>query len=336
VVVLLLDTVLAAVLNETPLAAFAALAAWLALFFTEWGGVLLQDFVSGRREPQAIAVLGAGILIALFMGRRLVRLNEDMVAYRVRTWWDWEWSRKTGRAWPNEGWRFLPGLSDWIRERQALRLTRLAQQASASRWSRVCRWQAGVLTLRQVLPVIVMGTFLSFGWARDIDRPEAQRLLIFLPGLLAIGVAYRRPVSMSAQLCLPVARREFLKQLGVATAVSCLEMWLIAVAPLLLSYAFAGPRAQLADIGRVLALSLLNLVWYFGMVVWFGRFRSPRSLLPLGALGLALALAMLAFLYFGQMTQSRSFQVSGAVAVATIGALLAIDAYRRWLVTDLE
>jgi hypothetical protein len=293
-----------------------------------------QQLFAGQHELQAWGLLLPGLAGLLLGGIRLLRLTEDMPNYtrlargELAEWGEEKTTKKPGSR------RAVPW--PWEAEQQAAHAIRHARRAAVSRWSRICRWQAGVVTLRQVLPVIVVGTFLSFGWARNIDRPEAQRLLIFFPGLLAIGVACHRPFSMATQLCLPVARREYLKQLGAVKALSCLEMWFAFVSPFLVWCTFARPRPDLAEVGRLLTVSLLILVWCFGVGVWFARFRSPSSSIPLGAMGLALLLALLAFLYFRQMMQSPSFQMSGAVAAAIIGVLLAGDAYRRWLVTDLE
>jgi hypothetical protein len=173
----------------------------------------------------------------------------------------------------------------------------------------------------------------AFSKGGKLDFAEIQHILMLLPGIVAMYAMYQRSVRMATQLCLPVARRDYLKQLGAATALLYVEVWCILSAPVVLWCMFANPRPDFVEVGRMLAVSLLLLVWFFGVGVWFARFRSPTSVSPLSAVGLLLLLVILGVLY---LVQSRSFQVPGAVAAAGVGVLLAGDAYRRWLITDLD
>ena len=121
----------------------ALLIGWL-LLLTELGRGCVQQLVSGNFEYQAVGILAVGVVIALLGGIRLIRLNEDMPEYR---WLNGTGKRKIEVIGPQVTrdsilQRLILGAED----KRMASLTRHAQRASASRWSRVCRWQVDMMT----------------------------------------------------------------------------------------------------------------------------------------------------------------------------------------------
>jgi hypothetical protein len=308
---------------------------WIVLLISPARDVA-QQIISGQLELQAWGLLVLGVVALLLGGLHLLRLNEEMPSYaRLLRRYRPERNQGTTDA-SDENQPLLPGLSAWFAERKVASATHHARRAGASRWSRICRWQVGMITAWQVLLWIPF-FLLLFAWrvGRGLDNGTVQMLLV-LPGAMAMDAMAQRPVTMATQLCLPVERSKYLKQLGAATALSYLKVWFAMSATVVLWCVFAKPRPDFAEIGRTLAASLLILVWFFGLGVWFGRFRSPKVIIPLSGLGLALTQCAMGFLLFVPMPQSRPFPLPTAVLAAIIGVLFALDAYRRWLITDLD
>ena len=143
VAVLLFGTVLWLTAKNARWAWLALMAGWAAFCSTQSGQAYFQGLIYGQIEPQALAILGLGTLITLLAGTRLLRLNEEVPGYHFRLGWEGHGGQRTGQTRFDEG-RILPGLVDWFAEREMARLTRHARRATASRWSRICRWQAGM------------------------------------------------------------------------------------------------------------------------------------------------------------------------------------------------
>jgi hypothetical protein len=269
-------------------------------------------------------------------GIRLFRLSEDSPSYARLLQRAEEWQGRNENASGPASKRPIPWR--WIAQQREASAIWHARQATASRWSRIRRWNAGVVPGRRVLvwiPVVTVAFASNALAKRRVDPRELQQLLMILPGIVAMSAMYHRPVGMAAQLCLPVGRRDYLKQLGAATAWSFLRAWLVISAAAVLLSMLGNPRPDFAEIGRLLAVSLLTLVWFFGVGVWFARFRSPTSVIPLSAVGLLLLLVILAAWCFAKMMDPQPFQLPAA-AMAIVGVLLACDAYRRWLTTDFD
>ena len=266
-------------------------------------------------------------------GVRLLRMNEGSPVYAGPAWQPWA----AAATCP-----LVPGLAAWLAERQAASVTRHARQASTSGWSRIRRWQVGMTaTWRVVLLWLIVAGFCFtcafFSTSGRLDLSVTQLILVLFPGPVATAALAQWPVNADRGLCLPVERRTFLRQVGAATALSYLELWLgasVAVASWWLLA--AKPRPELADTCRALAVSFLFLVWYFGLGVWLARYRSPTVMIMSIGVSLSLTQLAIAVLYAGPAELSRSWQLPVAGVFATLGLLLAFDAYRRWLVTDLE
>jgi hypothetical protein len=151
-------------------------------------------------------------------------------------------------------------------------------------------------------------------------------------------------------IMLPVERRTYLKQVGMAVAVSWLRKWAGMYAAFMLWWITAAPEPlRLGLAVNILACSAMAQVGLFGTVLclaWVARGESPQVLpllLPLvvgaigGVLGLPIGLVCVA-LNESPLPGLGNFLVplAGAALLAVFGLLLTRFAYRRWLVADLD
>ena len=126
VVMLLFGTILWVIVKDATWTVFAILLGWSAFCSTQSGPAWFRELLSGQIEFQAAAILVLGILITLFAGIRLVRLNAEAMTYDSTLRWDWDWSQKTRQGWTGDG-RILPGLETGSAAREMTRLVRLAR-----------------------------------------------------------------------------------------------------------------------------------------------------------------------------------------------------------------
>jgi hypothetical protein len=307
----------------------------------------LVVFVTGHFEAQAVGLLALGAAMIVTAGMRLFRLNEDMPGYQTGTRWGGYGSRQS-RPWSDEG-RVFPRLMDWIQERQMARLTRLARQASESRWARICRWQAGMVAGGS-LWFWIAGTLVYahiVRWWAQAKEPEQATVTIgvisfvltLMPAVATVGILQSRMLKLGRELLLPVQRKSYIRQLGTAAAVSHLQLWAGMSLGFLLSLLLTGPRPiQLAVLAGVLASSAAFQVAAFGLLVWVARYRTP---VLLGLVVMALVMAMQSVqMAWTQWSPGQSHLpyhlIWIAAVIAVVGLLITWDAYRRWLVADFD
>ncbi len=150
-----------------------------------FGRTYVHQIVTGPFELEAAGLLVVGAVLSLLAGIRLSRLNEEMpqygslqVALRV---WDTQW---TGQAWSGEG-NLPPGFRPRLLDRQMVIVIRHAQRAAASLWSRICRWQVGMLAGWRVLPwvgwVLLVLLACWLGRGNRISVESLHAFLVFFP-----------------------------------------------------------------------------------------------------------------------------------------------------------
>jgi hypothetical protein len=325
-------------------------AAWIQrLLGVAWGAAIIsavekdavQRFVLGQSELMAMGLLAFGIVITLLGAVRLLRLNEDMPTYRrVVQWLRKAASETTGETSTDESER-PSRLSEWVADRQMASLTRHARQASVSRWSQICRWQVGMISGWQVWPwiLVMVPLFLLRAGFDKAQLVLVLLLLVLLPATVNLFTLAPRTHAMRHELCMPVARKTYLWQLGAAAALSHLQLWLrISAAAVLCWVLAAGWRPAYADIARVLAFAGLFQVWFFGVGVWWAAPYYFCSML--GAVTRIIIIVTHFLIPFAwiplEETGWQSFQLPVAVLFAIFGVLLTYDAYRRWLVADVD
>ena len=345
----------------------AAAIIWLALSMSLWilcllfvGSVLLLvepvqtwllQLISGGSHLQAAAVLAIGLVATLLAGARLVRLNEEMPEYR------WiKMNRITGEAEfvgarrePN--W-FVKDLFSGLSDRQVVAATDHARRAAVSRWSRICRWQIGMVTgwsavlvaLTFVLVFAAVWSMLRLSLPNQKDSffpiPMLFAFAAFMPlGLSAGSLRLRRGFLLSRESLLCVDRPTYLKQVGAAVAISQLQTWLFSSVGILgLSWLTTG-EAFSSRVAFPLLFSALLQPWFFGVAVWCLRLRSPIPFLVAYAVFVpATVFPVISMMAFAPATSGRPVVLALLVAaiLAIFGLLLTWHAYRRWLVIDFD
>jgi hypothetical protein len=352
VAALLFGTVLWVVVKDATWTMFAMMFGWSAVCATESGPAWFRELLAGQIDLQALAILVLGILITVLAGIRLAGLSEEKLTYDSTLRWDWDWSQKTRQGWSGEG-RILPGLRDWIREREMTRLARLARRASRSWWARTCRWQVGMITGWSlwfwILGILIHIQAVSWWLQTKSPKPAAAMMgitsivLTFVPPMLAvIGILQWRTFKLNHESLLPVERKCYIRQLGAAAALSHFQLWAGMSVALVLWWLLIGPRPlQLALFGGVLAFSAAFQVALFGLVVWIAWYQAKaRGVFVLFSVLFAAQFPLLLWWVRrwsvdspGQLPQEVIW-IAGILAV--LGLLLTYDAYRRWLKADFD
>ncbi len=302
----------------------------------------MHQLVLGKSEFLAVGLLALSVAITLLGAVRLLRLDEDMPNYRrVVQWLRKSAGETTGQASPSESGLF-GRLSGWLADRQMASLMRHARRVSTSRWSRICRWQVGMVSGWAVWPwILAMVPFLLWAtWSkRGLDAGFVQLVLVLLPGVVILTALARRTRTMSHELCMPVERKTYLRQLGAAAALSHLQLWLGMSAATVLGWMFsAGEPPAYAEVAGVLAFAGLFQVWFFGVGAWWAASRHSRTVLVvIITLTLIVVHLFVPLVWIGlQEAGWRAFQLPIAALFAIFGVLLAADAYRRWLAADFD
>ena len=159
----------------------------------------------------------------------------------------------------------------------------------------------------------------------------------FSPAMMVWGMLMRRRTqSLPYEFLLPVNRAGYLKQVGMAAAFNQFQVWIGVSLAAVLWWQIAAPDQSPSNLANALAFSALWQVGFFGLIVWFVRLRS--RILPGVVLFVAMQITMMGTLLFqqGPLSTWQPFLLPAAGVFAAIGLLLVWDAYRRWMVADLD
>ncbi len=328
---------------------YAIAIVWLVALFSTSGQSFLQQLVTGQLELLAIAFFVVGVWMVITAGRHLMQLNEDMPAYRTRTQWNWSGNKAMPRqTWTGEGW-FFPKLRNWLAERQIASASCHASRASASWWSRICRWQIGMVTgwslglwILCAVVYIHSSTWLGGAVAREESTNLIALVLLFVPMLATMNLTQGRSNMLERDLLMPVDRKSYIRQVGVAAALSQLQLWVGTSIAMVFWYwlvnADPQPR-QLSRLALILVLTGALQTGCFGIQTWIARFGSLRWN-SLGMLVYFLPAQMLLFALVFRSPQTifntiwELIWIAGSIALA--GLLITFDAYRRWLKMDFD
>ncbi|MEN6557165.1 MAG: hypothetical protein ABFC54_03190 [Thermoguttaceae bacterium] len=335
---------------------------WLTLNPSGWGGLLVGamflvcftpslqgafgQLIVGRFEAQAWLLFALGAALTLSGFWRLVRMNEDSPGYRLRLQTIWgARDQRTGRS-MEVGWPLPRRWRDRLEDRQMARLTHHARCAATSRWARACRWQVGMPSGWSVLSCLIFMLLCAvFGvWIANGKKENVSFLVILYASVFMVGLTWgplwrRRTRSMTYEMLMPVARRDYLKQVATAAAIQQFWLWLWGAGIIVAWFClFASPKNIGGLIGAVLLISDLAQVWIFGLAACFFRYRSPMFVF-LGMMVAMYPLVIPMVLYFGpspSIVASRPFLLAWIGLLALLGVLLTWWAYHRWLVADID
>ena len=341
ITVLLFSATLWMLLSMSGWISWLALIGWTLLIFDP-GKDCAQLLVSGKFEYQSMGILAVGVALALLGGTRLVRLNEDMSEYR------WiRWNSATGKL-ETSGPQvvqdpLLQKLKSWLKDSQMASLTRHAQRASVSRWSRVRRWQVGMLSGWSAVlgSVLLLLNCLAVTWIVGNNRVPVIAFLVMFVSIMPVflvGMALwpRRLLVLPRELLMCVDRPTYLKQVGMAAALKQLQVWVGMAGPLLLWWWWAAQSMSPTTIGYLLATSALLQPALFGATVWILPYRSRIPVLT-GCVMASQAVAISAVLAAqSEWASAVRILLFVAAIVAVLGLIATWDAYRRWLTTDFD
>jgi hypothetical protein len=327
------------------------LLSWLIIFgffatFTEPTKTLLWQVISGQVEAWAVAILALGAASVLLGGIKLVGLNEDMPAYHPRMRAGWA-ARNQMSGQTQAGAGILPrALQERFMENNMARWTNHVRRASTSPWSRACRWQVGMLAgwSALLLPLVLFFFFAITVWMTglDLQKPGAvfplMMFSIILPGMFWGSIWRGRIPMLGREILLPVDRPSYVRQLGMAVAVGQLQL-LAGMSFGLTIWLFLTARQPFSFTNLAFVLGIITLLtpWFFGVGVWFLRYRNLG--MQMGGLIGAVYVSMIpAALYAApgplDIWKYSALPLAGIIGV--FGLLLTYDAYRRWLVADFD
>jgi hypothetical protein len=292
---------------------------------------------SGNCAPVAAGFLILGLATIALGARWLIRLscNQKAGIGRIRIS---EGNRAAADPW-----------TERLVDQNAAVLVQSAQRAAVSSWARIRRWQVGkpavwmrlILAVALLLIFVVVSHFVtvnSSGAGRIAPRimPMISIILFTLPVFANVNLPYRRCHTLGFEFLLPVERKSFLKQQGLAIAGNQFQMWGIVGLTAFVWQQIAEP--QFTPV--LLALLAHSLIWQmgiFGVGIWFLRFRSPGWTIISVIIILNISISL-----FNQtirdhpsvLWQPAFLYASGGVAF--FGLLLTWHAYRRWLLADMD
>lgn len=327
------------VLAQSPLLVWAGLGSWFALIGTPLGRAGLTTVAAAEHPALTYALLAAGLLSLALALLRTFTLHEDVPFYHRTSnrgkWWirDGSMTAASPDVWKNWGWLYEP------RERQLRR----AAQTGPGLWSRARRLRIS-MAQNQALPAGVATFLICFALVGVLSvfnvfaTPGTAGIwLAVIPFTFSTGIAAAHRALLPHACLRPVARRDLFKEYGLALAVNLVTLWASLSAGVLAAVYLAHPDRF--DVGQALALltiSFCSQVYLFGVIVWMTRYRKDTKRVLGFAVGLTLPMILSVAAQDPRHAPLRTFALCAAPVLALLGLLIARDAYRRWLLTDLD
>jgi len=304
-------------------------------FVLETGRGFGEEFISGKREPEAYVLTAFALGIILLCLWRLIHITEDDAEYPQlqRIAFNESWAAvRAGAYGPVSTHKWAVRLSDL----HIARISRHAQRTVISGWSRICRWQVGI-NISLFLGVCSAGVASSLVYfllsGNNIVMPAIFSSI--LP-LFIVGRTYFSH-RLSFEMMLPVDRRSYIRQMGLSMAIGLMCAWAVSWS----SMVFVMTQIMQVPIGgkalvNITCISALFQVLYYGVAVWIG----PRQSKYL--LGSAIVVPYILHVVFTAITLDIKEGALGSMMVpmsgiaAVIGLLFTFHAYRRWLKADID
>jgi hypothetical protein len=313
----------------------------------------LGELFIGEHERMAVGLLVSGILLTLLACRRFVQHGEEQVMTYLQLSIGLLFSgmlvpllpgvEKAWRQKFNEIVGRLPGLMGWFTERHMARLTRHARQASVSKWSRIYRWQTGMIVGWSLVFWVVIALALAGDFTCQLMRDDipAQRqsqarhfviMIVFFGSTIATTAMCLSTFKLGRSLLLPVTRRDLLWQFGLASALGHLQLFAC------LAAALAAPYLLLAAPPQVEFLALVALISCAFQCALFGGAMWTRSSEGVVAVALLIVFVVVPIgCVAGVYIQSAVVGFWTAIGLCVLlGVLMTVAGYRRWLAADFD
>ena len=321
------------------------------LVATPLGAEFRAAVIANRYPALTIGLLVASILAFAGLWWRLAVLHEEMPEYfrleqlntRLRV-------QMTGDRFFRRAAAAQTGaMTDWMCHTAVL--DRVGNVFDASLWRRVQHWRLviGVGRVSMLAPLMVALTVLGAAvFDADGRTTSDDDFLLHFPLVLGLlmpiivaGINLpRRWYMLGIESLRPVSRAQMLREHGgaVATELAITFAWTVAGSYL---PAMIFKPALLLTYNFVTSVALMAAaqVWFFGVAMWVLRWRGSLTWMGVvfGGLWLGtLALVAKQFQPGPRIDLARGPSPLFALALVIAGLIVLYDAYRRWLVTDLD
>jgi hypothetical protein len=288
----------------------------------------------------ALPVLALGVGGLALVGRRLLALKEEMPGYAKNSLMNrsafWSDSRGTGTAvkvnFDTWWWRFVYGPN----ERQ---LGGPGVHSGAGFWRRVAHWRTAYASPRMMFPAVIMFA-LMFMFGIHFSTTEGASNMVggylyLMPAFIVCIQQYGRWPMLGYESLRPVTRRDFVLENGAGVALHMAQVWLTMASALVAVAAALSPGLLGGgELWRSLAASALAQVPATAIVWWLLRVRVRSVLIGMAMVGGA-SFAPLSVFTRDLWAVPPGWGAAVAGAVVVVGAVIAWDAYRRWMRADL-
>ena len=331
---------------QSALFIFATIAAGT-LFVAPVGHALMTGMLAGERPVVTYATITMAAWSLAALGSRLASMHEEMRDYwrqdptramgRVRTTGDPAQRRlSVAEAGPLAA--FLRG---------ADRLNDVRNVFAASFSTRVRHWRhaMGIARISWFSGVVFVPLLLMVRWFSDNPRGDEEFMLAVLPAILSMTMPMiftstnwpQRWNRIAVESLRPVeSRGRFFREQGTAMASDLALTWASLTVGVYVPTMIYRPEwfATITTAYTVL-LTAAGQVWLFGVCIWALRHRTWRWLAFITFIG---SLMTVGILVARVVDGPGGVKLAPLIAVvlALVGLLIARDAYRRWLKTDLD
>jgi hypothetical protein len=164
-------------------------------------------------------------------------------------------------------------------------------------------------------------------------------LAIFLCGL----VWPQRWVYLPMESLLPASRRGFVRETGAAMGLGMMKLWVGSTVVALAGaavFASGDVRSHAVNLLAIVAISAAAQVYIFGVILW-GLWMRNGIVSGLALLAATGGPAPVMLMQMQQKSTPDVWHVGGhvglwVVSFLLVGGLLAFDAYRRWVRTEMD
>ncbi len=325
------------------------------------GGNYALEFVAGQHIAVAwgVVTVSAGMLMALWLG--MSKLRGQGIAIDRRIDINLRRPAMTGSTMRTSGpfsiWlasvfprrREAIGKAMWIGDGPVVVLKTSRQrirQRGLIIGGGMNFWFAGATAMLVYLGVFLVVTFFSrnaTGYRGPIHLEPALPMIAFGPIYLAIlfcGLVWpQRWLNLSMELLLPDSRREFGRETGAAMGLCMLKLWSSSTMVALIGMGIISPhefQKYAVNLAAIVMVSAAGQIFIFGVLVWGLWMRNGIWSVIAVMVAVAGSMPILAMQMPDMPPVNFVHRGLWIVALLGVGGLVTLDAYRRWLRTEMD
>jgi len=331
-----------AIYRNSGVAMMVALGCWLAPAAPQVHTLFLDRFITDHSLMNSLAalpVLAIGVAGFVLVAWRLLTLREEMPEYPQRVMANqspfslYSGGTQTVRRANYDRW--------WCRWSYVSNERKSQWNAAspvASFWRRVMHRRAAYTNWRMTLQPVLMFTLLFAFW-NILLSPNmlnlAGPLTFIVPAITAFVQQYTRWPMLGYESLRPAKRRDFVLENAAAFFLHGAQVWLTMVVVLVAMMAATQPELLRGDqLWKVVAISAISQGLTMPVAWWLLRIRVPTLVFGIAIFWGAMFAPFVAFSK-DIFSVPLSWIAGGVAAVLLLGALIILDAYRRWMRLDL-